>query len=300
MVLFSKRPPCPICGSKIPLIFPWKIEGEYVCNACHGKLDIDPERQINLSMHDFREYLMFYEQNQLLKDQFLIDQRIDFGLWDPKVIFDFKNKLFCISEVPDKTVFEADQLKSFVIKEDRVPLFEGSATGILRYPSTVPGRAMALAPQVAQFIINKQMACTPDRMDDGKENGSAHTQYFNMQEPFRAFHVELHFEHPYWSVLRCDMDGPRFSNELPDVSDYLCDYQHSVEEIEKLVAALQAVSFPDAAERSAGPGAAQETQAVPASPANAIGEIRKDKGLMKDGTISQQNFDEKKRQLMGI
>ncbi|HKM21473.1 MAG TPA: hypothetical protein VJZ01_05485 [Lachnospiraceae bacterium] len=56
MGLFSKKPPCPICGGKIPLILPSKIEGEYICN----------------------------DQNQILKGQFVVSERIDFGFWDTK------------------------------------------------------------------------------------------------------------------------------------------------------------------------------------------------------------------------
>jgi len=44
MGLFSKKPPCPICGGKIPLILPSKIEGEYICNDCYGKIDMDADK----------------------------------------------------------------------------------------------------------------------------------------------------------------------------------------------------------------------------------------------------------------
>ena len=47
-----------------------------------------------------------------------------------------------------------------------------------------------------------------------------------------------------WTTpIKCDMDGPRFNNTHPDVNNYLRDYQRSMEEIEKLVVALNAVAF---------------------------------------------------------
>lgn len=302
MGLFSKKPPCPICGGKISWFLPSKIEGEYICDTCHNKIDMDSDKASQLTMQGFREYLAFYDQNQLLKDQFVISERIDFGFWDTKIIFDHQNKLFCMSKNPDKTVFEGKQLKSFTIKEDSAPLFEGSATGIRRYASTVPERAMALAPQIAQFMMNRQMARALDKLDDGKENRSTPTQYFNIPEPFRAFNVELHFDHSYWTVIKCDMDGPRFDNTIPDVNDYLRDYQRNIEEIEKLVAALRTVAFPGASEQSVGLGTAgtQTVHTTMAPPADAIEEIKKYKALMEDGIISQQEFDAKKRQLLGI
>ncbi len=302
MGLFSKKPPCPICGGKISWLLPSKIEGEYICDTCYGKIDMDADKSSNLTMQGFRDYLVFYEQNQRLKEQFVISERIDFGLWDTKIIFDHQNKLFCMSKNPDKTIFEGNQLKSFTIKEDSALLFEGSAAGIKRYTSTVPERAMAMAPQISQFMMNRQMARTLDRIDDGKANGSAQVQCFDVPEPFRAFNVELRFDHPYWTVIKCDMDGPRFNNTNPDVNDYLRSYQRNLEEIEKLMTAFRTVAFPDAPEQSVGLGTVgtQAVHTTMAPPADAIEEIKKYKALMEDGIISPQEFEAKKKQLLGI
>ena len=302
MGLFSKKPPCPICGGKISWFLPSKIEGEYICDTCNNKIDMETDKRDQLSMQGLREYLSFYEQNQQLRGQFVISECIDFGLWDTKIIFDYQNKLFCMSKNPDKTVFEGRQLISFTIKEDSTPLFTGSAEGICRYASTVPERAMATSPQITQFIMNRRLANTLDKLDDGKANGSARMQYFDIPEPFRAFNVELHFDHPYWSVIKCDMDGPRFSNSTPDVNDYLRDYQNCMEQIEQLVASLKTVAFPGAPEQSVGlsvPGA-QTGNTTTALPADAIEEIKKYKTLMEEGIISSQEFDAKKKQLLGI
>lgn len=302
MGLFSKKPPCPICGGKISWFLPSKIEGEYICDTCYNKIDMDSDKANNLTMQGFKDYLTFYDQNQLLKDQFVISEKSDFGVWDTKVIFDYQNKLFCMSKNPDKTVFEGNQLKSFTIKEDSTLLFEGSAEGIRRYASTVPERAMVMAPLITQFMTSKRMARAMDRMDDGKVNQTAPIQYFNVPEPFKAFNVELHFEHPYWTVIKCDMDGPRFDNTHPDVNNYIRAYQQSIEELEKLVTAFKTVAFPGAPEQSVGSGAAgiQAAHIASAPPVDAIEEIKKYKVLMEEGVISQQEFDAKKKQLLGI
>jgi hypothetical protein len=302
MGLFSKKPPCPICGGKISWFLPSKIGGEYICDNCYSKIDMESSKSAQLTMQGFREYLAFYDQNQLLKNKFVISERIDFGLWDTKIIFDYQNKQFCMSKNPDKTVFEGKQLKSFTIKEDSSPLLEGSVRGIRRYASTIPERAMAMAPQISQFLMSKRMANALDKLDEGKDNGSASVQYFDVPEPFHAFNVELHLDHPYWTVIKCDMDGPRFDNKRPNVNDYLRSYQSSIEEIEKLVAALRKVSFPNAPEQSIGLGAvgAQVVQTTVAASADAIDEIRKYKALMEEGIITKQELDAKKRQLLGI
>lgn len=249
MGLFFKKPPCPICGGKISWLLPSKIEGEYVCDNCYNKIDMEDDKRNHLTMQGFKEYLAFYEQNQLLRSQFVISEQIDLGIWGTKIIFDYQNKLFCIGKKPDKTVFEGEHLKSFIIKEDRTPLFEGSAEGIHRYTSTVPERVKAMAPQIEKFIMNRRMVCTIDKPDKSKVNNTASMQKSKIPEPFRAFIVELHFDHPYWRVIKCDMDGPRFDNNVPDVNDYLCSYQSSIEELEKLVDALKVVAFPSEVEQ---------------------------------------------------
>jgi hypothetical protein len=302
MGLFTKKPPCPICGGKISWFLPSKIEGEYICDNCYSKIDMEIDKQNQLTMQEFREYLAFYDENQLLRNKFVISERIDFGFWDTKIIFDYQNKMFCMSKNPDKTVFEGKQLKSFTIKEDNILLFEGTVEGIRRYTSTVPERTMALAPHIAQFMMNRQMSRAIDKLDDGKENSTTPAQYFDIPEPFRAFNVELYLDHPYRKVIKCDMDGPRFSNDEPDVNEYIRSYQSIIEQIDKLVFAFKTVSFPGASEKLIGLGATgtQTVHTTTAPASDPIEEIKKYKALMEDGIITQQEFDAKKKQLLGI
>ncbi len=291
MGLFFKRSPCPICGGKISWLLSSKIEGEHICDSCRSKIDMESDKESNLTMREVKEYLGFYEQNQKLKNRFVISERFDFGIWDTKIVFDYHNKLFCMSKNPDKTVFEAAQLKSFTIKEDKAILFEGSSAGVKGYPSTVPERAMAIAPQISQYMLKRQMSLTLDKLDDGKTNRSVPIPYYNVSEPFRAFHVELRLEHPYWTVIKCDMNGPRFDNTYPDVNNYLRDYWRRIEGIEKLVEAFRTVAFGDAPNSSLSP------DTVPL--ADTIEEIKKFKVLMREGVITQQEYEAKKNQLLG-
>jgi hypothetical protein len=72
--------------------------------------------------------------------------------------------------------------------------------------------------------------------------------------------------------------------------------------MEKLVAALRTVAFPGATEQYAGPGMVEmgAVHTTMAPPADAIEEIKKYKALMEDGILSQQEFEAKKKQLLGI
>ena len=303
MGLFSKKSPCPICGGKISWLLPTKIAGEHICDTCANKIDMQEDIKNGLTMQQFREYLVYYEQNQRLKERFIISQRIDFGLWDTKLIFDFENKLFCMGKKLDKTIFEGKHLKSFIIKEDNAPLFECSGECLKRYTSTIPEKAMALAPQLSQYVMNRRLMESVERIsrDDEDNNRYHHIPTMDIPEPFKQFNVELHFEHPYWKVIKCDMDGPTFSNSYPDVSDYIHDYQNNVEELEALVRALMTVAFPNAREQAIGNGAAVNAPVQMAQPsADAIEEIKRYKQLMEEGIISVEEFNAKKRQLLGI
>lgn len=292
MDLLFKRSPCPICGGKISWLLSSKIEGQHICDTCRSKIDMESDKESNLTMQEFKEYLAFHEHNQLLKNRFVISERINFGLWDMNIIFDYENKLFCMSKNPDKTVFKAVHLKSFTIKEDKAILFEGSSAGIKGYPSTVPERAMALAPQITEYILKRQMGLTLGKLEDGKANRSAPIPYYNVSEPFRAFHVELHLEHPYWTVIECDINGPRFDNTHPDVNNYLHDYWHRVKELEKLVEAFRMVAFWKVPDQSLGINTA--------SLADTIEEINEYKVLTEQGIITWQEFEAKKKLLLGI
>lgn len=62
MGFFSSKPPCAICGGKVGRILPWRIEDQYICNTCYGKIDMDSSKSRNLTMQAFREYLAFYAE----------------------------------------------------------------------------------------------------------------------------------------------------------------------------------------------------------------------------------------------
>ena len=302
MALFSKKPPCPVCGGKISWFLPTKIEGETICDDCSQKIDMEEDLINSLTMQKFKEYLMFYEQNKELRESFVISEKIDFGLWDTKLIFDYENKLFCLSKNPDKTVFQGGELKSFSIKEDSSLLYEGTPDKLVRYTSTVPERALAVAPQIDRFMMNQRLNRTLRNLDKDKSNYNP-AQYFTIPAPFKEYIVELRFEHPYWRSFKCDMSGPSFSSSNPDVNDYLRDYHKSQGEIEKLVRALMNVAFPNAVEQLAGHGiygVAQGGANFSAPPADAFEEIKKFKSLLDEGIITKEEFEAKKKQLMGI
>lgn len=308
MGLFTKKDPCAICGGKVKALFPWRIEGQLVCNECHGSVDVPDYVEKNMTISDFRSYMTFREENAQLKQNFQVTQQIDFGWLDTKFMFDMNNSLLCMDKHLNKTIFEGAQIKSFVIREDNAPLFEGSTTGLIHYVSTVPDRVMAMAPQFAQIQMQMQLQRTAERLVDrlDGDNDTCPTParpQIDLPEPFENFVVEIHFEHPYWDVFTADMAGPRFDNERPDLKDYLNRYNDNVTVMGELANALKQIAFPGAPEQQVGTSApvmSGQTVVTPAVSVAAVSEIQRFKSLMEQGIITEEEFAAKKRQLLGI
>ena len=307
MALFGKKDPCAICGGKVKGLLPWKIEGQLVCNDCYGHVDL-PDGAVNhMTLDAFRSYMAFREENALLRQQFHTTQQVDFGWLDDKFLFDMTNRLLCMDKNLNRTIFEARQIKSFVIREDSAPLFEGSAAGLVCHTSSVPDRVMAMTPQIERIRMQEQMQRNmeriADRMDKDRDHPRPPVRHFDIPEPFQKFLVEIRFDHPYWHIFTADMGGPTFNNSFPDVNDYLRDYQNSAAIMEQLAHALMELAFPSAPVQQAGsfaPVMSGQTIATPAVPIDAVSEIQRFKALMDQGIITEEEFTAKKRQLLGI
>lgn len=298
MGLFTKKEPCAICGGKVKGLLPWKIEGQYVCDSCHGVVDVQKDKE-DMTMEQFRQYRAFREENQALKDQFTISQKVDFGAFDTKLVFDFDHRLFCMDQHLGKTVFRGGEIKSFVIQEDGAPIFEGGPQGLVRYESIVPERLTMMAPQLNQILMQKQLE---DHLNVGRDpDHRPAPRFYDIPEPFKKFQVSIYVDHPYWSLLECDRSGPTFDNDYPDVNDYMNRYQEGYWLMENLAQCLMTVAFPDALAEGAQQGAQQETQPAAAAPAqDAVSQLKQYKQLLDDGVITQADFDAKKKQLMGL
>ena len=299
MGLFTKKEPCAICGGKVKGLLPWKIEGQYVCDSCHGVVDVQKDKE-DMTMEQFRQYRAFREENQALKDQFTISQKVDFGAFDTKLVFDFDHRLFCMDQHLGKTVFRGGEIRSFVIQEDGAPIFEGGPQGLVRYESIVPERLTMMAPQLNQILMQKQLE---DQLNVGRDpDHRPAPRFYDIPEPFKKFQVSIYVDHPYWSLLECDRSGPTFDNDYPDVNDYMNRYQEGYWLMENLAQCLMTVAFPDAPAEGAQQGAQQETQpAAAAAPAqDAVSQLKQYKQLLDDGVIPQADFGAKKKQVMGL
>ncbi|MEG1448164.1 MAG: DUF4428 domain-containing protein [Oscillospiraceae bacterium] len=299
MGLFSKKEPCPICGGKIDVFFPQKIEGQLVCDNCYDKLDVQEEILNSFTMSDFKEYLSYYEQNQQLRERFNISYALDYSVLGNDMVFDFENKLFCTDDKLNKMIIDGKSVVSITIKEDSMTVFECSGSGIKKYQSTVPERALQMAPQIAQMASNQRLMKNMERITRDEGESPRYIPTVDLPEPFNKFHIHIKLNHTYWKDMDFQVSGPTLSNQYPDINDYLEEYTEHIGNLEAFIGAFQKISFPDAQTISVGNGAANYAQ-VSAPPTDAIEEIKKYKALMEEGIITEEEFQSKKRNILGI
>jgi hypothetical protein len=304
MGLFTKKDPCAICGGKVKSLLPWKVDGQLVCNPCFARVDLPIDMVNKMTMDEFRGYMAFRSENEQLKQQFQTTHTVDLGVFADKIVFDTVNGLFCMKADLTSTIFEKKNIKSFVIREDGAPLYEGSAAGLVCYTSTVPDRVAFMSPMLQQIRMMKERERQEEMRAKREGNDNyIHRSYNDVEEPFEKFLIEIHCEHPYWKLLTAERNGPTFDNERPYAQEYLRQYQEGAESMGQLARALMELAFPGAPEQRAGGNVTVVGQSVAAAPATStdvVAEIQRFKELVDLGVITEEEFTAKKRQLLGI
>jgi len=294
MGLFGKKDPCPICGGKPKGLFPTKVEGQALCKEC-GINDLPEGALDHMTLSDYRAYLAFRQENDQLRAQFQPAQEANLGLLNDRYYFDLSNRLMCRNDSVTATIFEGSQIKSFVIREDANILFEGSVEGLKCYASTVPQRIDALTPMIMQAQMYERLERAAAERGD-----TTHYRDNDLPEPFEKFYVEIHFDHPYWSVMKSEPKGPTFNNSYPSANDYLKEYNEMVMELDKLAHGLMEIAFPGVPEQRVGSGGAVMASQPAAVSADVVAELQRFKELVDQGIITEEEFAAKKRQLLGI
>ena len=71
MGLFSNNKKlCPICGNPTPRLLPTKIDGQPICKECDSKIDLPAGAVNQMSLTDFKKYLVDFQDNQALQAEF--------------------------------------------------------------------------------------------------------------------------------------------------------------------------------------------------------------------------------------
>ena len=315
MGLFSSNKKlCPVCGEPTPKLLPTKVDGTPICKACASKIEL-PDGMINhMSVETFIEYIAFYDNNGSLRDVFQETYTYSQGFFKADIAVDVANRLFRLRNAKDALVFEANNLKSFRILEDSKVLYESGDKALICNESDVPERINGMQVVIEQFRARRQQYEFMERMqrreeEAARQRGETYNKqyiscpFFEGNEPFSSFFIELDFEHPYWETFRGEVKGTKFSTTNPEVSTYLCEYQNAVEKLHELAMNLMQIMCPGAQEihgTDLQKTASVTRQAPMSSENNAIEEIKQYKELLDAGIITEEEFSIKKRQLLGL
>lgn len=323
MGLFSNNKKlCPICGQPTPRLLPTKVEDMPICKECDGKVDLPAGKLNEMSLDSFQEYINFYDENKALRDAFTESYRFTFGFLNGSLQIDAGNGLFRLKDYDQKLVMTAANLKNFRILEDNKPLYESGGNVLKCYQSNVPEKVNAMGPQIAQFELRmreyEMMERMQERWENANDNNNSNNNNrpsmsrprpcFELTGPIRKFHIQLNLEHPYWNDQQWEIDAPTFDNYNPNIDDYLQKYEDKAEDLHMLAINLMELICPGAQEVYVNAGMAtvvqntvQQSATAQEAPAmDAVEEIKKYKGLLDAGIITEDEFAAKKRQLLGI
>lgn len=318
MGLFTnKKKLCPICGGATPRLLASKVEGQPLCRACAGKaqeMQGGDSGLDSMTIDTFREFTVFYDENETLRRSFQESFRYDFGFLGGSVSLDVPHGLMRFHAADSAMVFEASNLRSFCISEDENPLFEGTKDALLCYQSMIPDQVRNLESDIDRFKLERRQYEQLERMDkmlerEAKQRGESYsTHYYSAPDadrlkPFLKFRLKIELEHPYWSRRDFDQNAPGFDPSDPSIKVYLSEYEKKVEKLRELADQLMALLNPDAPRRQVSAHAVSGTDTSPGisdTPADAVAEIQKYKGLLDSGAITEEEFAAKKRQLLGI
>lgn len=323
MGLFTnKKKTCPICGEPTPLMFSTKVEDVPICKECSKKIFLPEGKLEEMTMDDFREYMKFYEENQVLRDKFSPTYEYSVGFSWMTVKLDPVNGLFALHGADNALVFEKSCIETYRILEDDNPLYQGNKKAIKFFESSVPEIVRGMSGQIMQFqseLRRYEMMERMERMheearrDDDDSNRSYTRPYiprptFDVPEPFRNFKVRVRLEHPYWQGIHQGKIGaPTFSNYDPDIEQYLNDYYRTRDSLYELALEFKRLVNPQSKEiydKDKGAGDSEVSATAPAEKVapteNVVEEIKKYKDLFDAGIITEEEFVAKKKQLMGI
>lgn len=263
---FSKSQSCPICGNSAGGLLSIKlIDKQPLCSECGVKVRIDDISKINaMTVEQAKEYLAFRDRNIQAYQDFKVTREVKFGKFALRVD-DEQGIWYCDVKSPLKppVIFTFEELVDFDYSEDDETVVKKD--GIAR--AVVGGVLLGGVGAVVGAIT-----------------GTSH-------EKSTIKKMSVNF-----TVDNRNIEKLTF-NALPsDTKRGSLVYKAVLQEIDKVLFVLNDISQKAQKTREASV-APEETVSATVSVAD---EILKFKQLLDMGVITQEEFDAKKKQLLGI
>ena len=276
---------------------------------------------VSVNREEPRSAFMTYA-NKPLRDSFTETYRYDFGFFKGSLLLDMDHQLLRLGVVDTAFALEPSDIKSFRILEDGEVLYEGEKGNFRSCKSDIKERLNELKPRIDeyrmlrhQYEMMEEMRRSMDennRRDDRREDLD-HRDYrdrvnepdFNIPNPVEKFAVEITLDHPYWKSFYKETGAPKFDSNQPSTIDYLDDYTQKTEGLHALAQNLMQIIDPQAQEQVIDPHASTRStqsapQAAPVQAEDPTVALPKYKALLDAGVITAEEFEAKKKQLLGL
>ena len=305
---------CPICGNPTPRLLATSVEGQNLCKECAAKIDLPEGVQDNMTVDEFREYINCHDANKPLRDSFTETYRYNFGFFKGTLRLDVDHQLLRLGDGDAVFAMEPADIKSFRILEDGVVLYEGQKGSFRSYKSDIQDRLKELKPRIEEYkMLRHEYEIMEEMRRNREQNGSNDDRDyrdrvtepdFNVPNPIDKFSVEIKLEHPYWKNFYKEAGVPKFNSDHPSTIDYMDDYTQKTEELHALAQNLMQLIDPQAQETVVESASVQNTQSAPqTAPVQAEDPtvaLPKYKALLDAGVITAEEFEAKKKQLLGL
>ncbi len=303
---------CPICGSPTPRLLAAAIEGQNLCKECAAKLNLPDGVQETMTVDEFREYINCHDANKPLRDSFTETYRYNFGFFKGALRLDLDHQLLRLGDSDAAFAMEPANVKSFRILEDGNVLYEGEKGNFRNYKSDIKERLKELKPRIDEYKMLRHEYEIMEEMQRNREQMSGKEDRdfrdwimepdFNVPNPVEKFAVEITLDHPYWTGFYKETGAPKFDTEHPSTIDYLDDYTQKTEELHALAQNLMQIIDPQAQEKVIDPNAPTQSapQVAPVQTEDPTVALPKYKALLDAGIITAEEFEAKKKQLLGL
>ena len=331
-IFTNEKKGCPICGGATPRLFPTKVEGLPLCKECAAKINMESGMLKNLTINELWDHLDYRKANSETFGAFTDNET--HGMGNFVLHMDTDKKLFYIADgrPSNPALFKFDELVSFNLMEDGRTViqctsdsYSESASSIEDYklPPLKPiVKPAAMAAKPASVVVDKKTGRTAMAAASAAK---AEEKPKAPDKPIDSLKLNVTLNNPYWKSKVYSVSLPSLESEegLREwVNDYKNTFAAAVDTCEAMAGimgvktgkqmmnaikekaeAILAVQEAEAAAKEAEAAAqAAEVAAKIAKTADdnaAIEMLRKWKELLDMGAITQEEFDAKKKELIG-
>lgn len=327
---------CPICGNATPRLFPTKVEGLPLCKECAAKINMEQSMLKNLTINELWDHLDYRKANSETFGSFVDNET--HGMGNYTLHMDTDKRLFYIADgsPSNPALFKFEELVSFNLMEDGRTVIQCNADSYSEGVSSIENYKL---PPLKPFVkpsamVTKPVAAATDKQQGrtsmAKASASSSSQTAEEKpkapdKPVDSLKLSLTLNNPYWKskVYNVSLRSIDSEDEIREwVNDYKNTFAAAVDTCEALAGvmgvktgkqmmnaikekaeAILAVQEAEAAAKEAEAAAqAAEVAAKIAKTADdnaAIEMLKKWKELFDMGAITQEEFDAKKKEILG-